>query len=87
MSAACGSTALWLTDFRNYAIADARASHRGSPSCMGANGQGKTNLLEAIGYLATLASFRGAPTEALVRAGAARGGRAGRGPSARAASC
>lgn len=37
---------------------------------MGANGQGKTNLLEAVGYLATLSSFRGAPSEALVRQGA-----------------
>ncbi|MEO6120604.1 MAG: DNA replication and repair protein RecF, partial [Acidimicrobiales bacterium] len=35
----------------------------------GNNGDGKTNLLEAIGYLATLRSFRGAPTEALVRRG------------------
>src|SRR5207237_5582271 len=36
----------------------------------GANGEGKTNLLEAVGYLATLSSFRGAPAEALVRVGA-----------------
>jgi DNA replication and repair protein RecF len=36
----------------------------------GANGEGKTNLLEAVGWLATLSSFRGAPTEALVRVGA-----------------
>ena len=34
------------------------------------NGIGKTNLLEAVGYLCTLRSFRGAPTEALVRSGA-----------------
>ena len=37
----------------------------------GGNGQGKTNLIEAVGWLATLSSFRGAPTEALVRVGAA----------------
>jgi DNA replication and repair protein RecF len=36
----------------------------------GANGEGKTNLLEAVGWLATLSSFRGAPPEALVRVGA-----------------
>jgi DNA replication and repair protein RecF len=36
----------------------------------GANGEGKTNLLEAVGWLATLSSFRGAPPEALVRTGA-----------------
>ena len=28
---------------------------------VGRNGEGKTNLLEAVGYLATLRSFRGAP--------------------------
>ena len=39
---------------------------------VGPNGQGKTNLLEAIAYLATLGSFRGAPTEALIRVGAER---------------
>lgn len=32
---------------------------------------GKTNLLEAIAYLATLSSFRSAPLEALIRNGAA----------------
>lgn len=37
---------------------------------VGANGQGKTNLLEALAWLATLDSFRGAPREALVREGA-----------------
>ena len=37
---------------------------------VGDNGQGKTNLAEALAYLATLTSFRGAPNEALVRAGA-----------------
>ncbi|GAC1385479.1 MAG: DNA replication/repair protein RecF [Acidimicrobiales bacterium] len=36
----------------------------------GGNGQGKTNLLEAVGWLATLDSFRGAPPDALVRSGA-----------------
>ena len=36
----------------------------------GANGEGKTNLLEAVAWLATLSSFRGAPPEALVRSGA-----------------
>ena len=39
---------------------------------VGANGQGKTNLMEALGYLATLRSHR-VPTDApLVRAGADR---------------
>ena len=39
---------------------------------VGANGLGKTNLVEAIGLLATLKSFRGAPPDALVRVGAER---------------
>jgi DNA replication and repair protein RecF len=38
----------------------------GTNLVIGRNGAGKTNLLEAIGYLATLRSFRGAPDEALV---------------------
>lgn len=33
---------------------------------VGRNGAGKSNLMEGIGYLATLKSFRGAPDEALV---------------------
>jgi DNA replication and repair protein RecF len=39
---------------------------------IGENGHGKTNLLEALAWLATLSSFRGAPNEALVRQGAER---------------
>ena len=60
---------LWLTDFRSYQHAEV-AFAPGLTAVLGANGQGKTNLLEAIGYLATLGSFRGAPTDALIRAGA-----------------
>jgi DNA replication and repair protein RecF len=36
----------------------------------GENGAGKTSLLEAVAYTTTLASFRGAPREALIRDGA-----------------
>ena len=36
---------------------------------VGDNGAGKTNLLEAVGYLAQLRSFRAGPTEAMVRMG------------------
>lgn len=39
---------------------------------LGANGQGKTNLVEALGYLATLGSHRVATDAPLVRHGAAR---------------
>ena len=42
----------------------------GTTVVVGDNGQGKTNLAEAIAYLATLSSFRGAPNDALVRVGA-----------------
>jgi DNA replication and repair protein RecF len=59
---------LWLTDFRGYATADVTFAP-GLTAVIGRNGQGKTNLLEAVGYLATLSSFRGAPTEALIRSG------------------
>ena len=52
--------ALWLTDFRNYETAELRPAP-GLTVLTGANGEGKTNLLEAVGYLATLSSFRGAP--------------------------
>jgi DNA replication and repair protein RecF len=62
---------LWLTDFRNYTTAET-ALAPGLTVVIGGNGEGKTGLLEAVGYLATLSSFRGAPTEALVRQGCER---------------
>jgi DNA replication and repair protein RecF len=61
---------LWLADFRSYESAEL-ALAPGLTAVLGDNGQGKSNLLEAVAWLATLESFRGAPTEALVRAGAA----------------
>jgi len=60
---------LQLIDFRNYAEASLQFES-GTTAILGDNGQGKTNLAEALAYLATLDSFRGAPTEALIRAGA-----------------
>ena len=60
---------LWLTDFRNYETAELELP-RGLTVVRGANGEGKTSLLEAIGYLATLSSFRGVSNDALVREGA-----------------
>jgi DNA replication and repair protein RecF len=60
---------LWLTDFRNYTSAQLDLAP-GLTALVGANGEGKTNLLEALAWLATLSSFRGAPTDALVRRGA-----------------
>jgi DNA replication and repair protein RecF len=57
---------LWLTDFRSYREAEFAPARVGITVVQGANGEGKTNLLEAIGYLATLRSFRGSPAEAMV---------------------
>lgn len=62
---------LWLTDFRSYESAEL-ALAPGLTAVLGDNGRGKSNLLEAVAWLATLESFRGAPTEALVRVGAER---------------
>jgi DNA replication and repair protein RecF len=59
-------TRFWLTDFRSYRSIDLTPAP-GLTVLMGDNGAGKTNLLEAIGYLATLTSFRGTPRGALVR--------------------
>ena len=60
---------LELVDFRNYANASFDF-HPGTTAVVGLNGQGKTNLAEAMAYLATLDSFRGAPLDALIRVGA-----------------
>lgn len=59
---------LWLTDFRSYASADISFAP-GLTALLGANGEGKTNVVEAIAWLATAGSFRGVPNEALVRSG------------------
>lgn len=60
---------LWLKDFRSHAEVDLELVD-GLCAVVGDNGLGKSNLLEAIAYLALLESFRGAPGEALIRAGA-----------------
>ena len=49
---------LELVDFRNYVHASFPLTP-GTTVVVGDNGQGKTNLAEALAYLATLASFRG----------------------------
>ena len=59
---------LELTNFRIYAATTIDLT-AGVTAVVGNNGQGKTNLVEALGYLATLKSFRGVPTEALIRTG------------------
>jgi DNA replication and repair protein RecF len=61
---------LWLTDFRSYVEAEFAPAEDGITVVTGSNGAGKTNLIEAVGYLATLRSLRGSPAEAMVRVGA-----------------
>lgn len=60
-----------LVDFRNYGNLTVSLT-AGTTAVLGQNGQGKTNLAEAISFLSGLESFRGAPNEALVRRGADR---------------
>jgi DNA replication and repair protein RecF len=62
---------LQLTDFRSWAEIELELG-RGPTALIGANGQGKTNLVEAIGYVATLASHRVAADAPMVRSGAER---------------
>ena len=62
---------LAIADFRSWPRADV-AFDPGVSVLVGANGQGKTNLLEAVGYLATLGSHRVSTDAPLIRAGAER---------------
>ncbi len=62
---------LALTDFRSYAAVDLPLQP-GVSTLIGANGEGKTNVVEAVGYLATLGSHRVASDGPLVRYGAER---------------
>ena len=64
-------TLLALTDFRSYAAADL-ALDPGVSTLLGANGQGKTNVVEAAGYVSTLDSHRVGTDAPLVRRGAER---------------
>jgi DNA replication and repair protein RecF len=62
---------LAVTDFRSYAAADLKLEP-GVSTMIGPNGQGKTNLVEAVAYVATLGSHRVATDAPLVRRGAQR---------------
>ncbi|SHK63949.1 DNA replication and repair protein RecF [Nocardiopsis flavescens] len=62
---------LQLADFRSYAEALVELGP-GVSVFVGSNGQGKTNLVEAVGYVATLGSHRVSSDTPLVRQGAAR---------------
>ena len=60
---------LEVVDFRNHDRASVELP-AGVSALVGPNGVGKTNLLEAVGYLATLGSHRVGQDAALIRAGA-----------------
>lgn len=60
---------LSLVDFRNYTSCEVDFA-AGRNLLIGRNGQGKTNLVEAIGYLGSLRSHRVSADHALIRAGA-----------------
>lgn len=62
---------LSLGDFRSYRTAEVALSP-GVSTLVGLNGVGKTNLVEAVGYLASLGSHRVAQDAPLVRFGAER---------------
>ncbi|MEU5881014.1 DNA replication/repair protein RecF [Spirillospora sp. NPDC047279] len=62
---------LSLQDFRSYATAEV-ALEPGVTAFVGPNGQGKTNLVEAVGYVASHGSHRAATDAPLVRQGALR---------------
>lgn len=57
-----------LRDFRNYAEADITVG-QGCVVLVGSNGQGKTNLIEAINFLSTLGSHRSSTESAMIRTG------------------
>jgi len=64
-------THLSLADFRSYSALEL-ALEPGVTALIGPNGQGKTNLAEALGYASTLGSHRVASDAPLVRLGAER---------------
>ncbi|MVU79854.1 DNA replication/repair protein RecF [Nocardia sp. ET3-3] len=61
--------ALSLRDFRSWEAAELELS-AGRTVFLGSNGNGKTNLIEALGYLSTLGSHRVAADAPLIRIGA-----------------
>ncbi|AOS46162.1 DNA replication and repair protein RecF [Lacunisphaera limnophila] len=62
-----------LQGFRNLPLCEVELAGRRTFLC-GANAQGKTNFLEALGYVTALRSFRGAETRALIGHGQAQAG-------------
>jgi len=65
-----GLAALDLVDFRTFASASFAPDPEGTTVLLAPNGTGKTSVLEAVGYLGTGRSFRGAAREIMIRNGA-----------------
>ncbi|MET0991210.1 MAG: AAA family ATPase, partial [Lacisediminihabitans sp.] len=61
-------THLSLSDFRNYETAEVPLV-AGPNLFVGSNGQGKTNLVESLGFLSTLGSHRVSTDGAMIRQG------------------
>ncbi len=61
---------LELANFRIFRAVQLDLEAEGTTVITGPNGTGKTSVLEAVAYLGTRRSFRGAPPEAMVRTGA-----------------
>lgn len=67
--------AVTLQDFRNLPLAEVALAGRRT-FLLGSNAQGKTNFLEAMGYVTALRSFRAAETRALIGVGRPQAGMA-----------
>jgi DNA replication and repair protein RecF len=63
---------LELADFRAFHEAHLDLDAEGTTVITGLNGTGKTSVLEALAYLGSRRSFRGAPPDAMVRTGSER---------------
>jgi DNA replication and repair protein RecF len=62
-------SSLWLGNFRCFEKIDVDFDPMGLTVLRGPNGSGKTSVLEAVGWLSTMRSIRGAAREILVRSG------------------
>ena len=65
-----GLASLDLVDFRSFQTARFTPDPDGTTVLLAPNGTGKTSILEAVGYLGTGRSFRGATRDVMVRTGA-----------------
>ncbi len=62
-----------MRDFRTFREATVLPAPDGTTALVGPNGSGKTTVLEAVAFLGSQRSFRGAAREAMIRTGADRG--------------